>query len=58
MRAKVEINVYYSVEETTSSTKDIERALYWAVNHLASEGLLGDDNSVVDTWSCKVEVIK
>ena len=55
MRATVTITIDYD-EAQSSSDKDIERALNFAVQHLANNGLLSDEESVVDEWGYQVEV--
>ena len=55
MRATVTITIDYD-EAQSSSDKDIERALNFAVQHLASNGLLSDEESVVDGWRHQIEV--
>ena len=55
MKAKVIINIVYD-DAQSSSNKDIERALNFAVNHLANNGLLSDEHSIVDEWEYSVEV--
>jgi hypothetical protein len=55
MRAKVTITIDYDEAHITSD-KDIERALNYAVQYLANNGLLSDEGSIVDEWSYTVEV--
>ncbi len=55
MRATVTITIDYD-EAQSSSDKDIKRALNFAVQHLASNGLLSDEESVVDGWRHQIEV--
>ena len=55
MRATVTITIDY--DETQFSTEeDIEHALNFAVRYLANNGLLSDEESVVDGWTAQVEV--
>ena len=55
MRAKITINIVYD-EATVTSEKSLRRALEYAVSHLANNGLLSDEDSVVDEWSHVIEV--
>jgi hypothetical protein len=55
MKATVTIMIDYD-EAQSSSDKDIERALSFAVKHLANNGLLSDEDSIVDDWKYKIEV--
>ena len=55
MKAILTITIDYD-DAQSSSDKDIERALNFAAQYLASNGLLSDDESVVDGWRYKVEV--
>tara|TARA_B100000886_G_scaffold328079_1_gene276144 strand:+ start:1578 stop:1943 length:366 start_codon:yes stop_codon:yes gene_type:complete len=55
MRATVTITIDYD-EAQSSSDKDIERALNFAVQHIANNGLLSNEESVVDEWRYQVEV--
>ena len=55
MRAVLTITIDYD-DAQSSSDKDIERALNFAVQYLANNGLLSDEESVVDRWRHQVEV--
>ena len=55
MRAVLTITIDYD-DAQSSSDKDIERALNFAVQYLANNGLLSDEESVVDRWIHQVEV--
>ena len=57
MRAKVTIDITYD-SACCSSDKEIERALNFAVMHLANNGLLADSESIVDEYSYTVEVLE
>lgn len=56
MKARVIINITYD-DANASSDKDIERVLHFAVQYLANNGLLSDEESIVDEWSYEVEVL-
>lgn len=56
MRATIKITIDYD-EAQSSSDKEIERALNFAVRHLADNGLLSDEESVVDEWRYELEVV-
>ena len=55
MRATIKITIDYD-KAHVSSDKDIERALNFAVQYLASNGLLSDEDSIVDEWKYELEV--
>ena len=55
MRAVLKLTIDYD-NETISSDKDIERVLSFAAQHLASNGLLSDEHSIIDEWGFVVEV--
>jgi len=57
MKAKVTINITYD-PANVSSGRSVHAALAYAVRHLANNGLLSDENSVVDEWDYAVEIIK
>lgn len=56
MRATIKITIDYD-EAQSSSDKEIERALNFAVQHLADNGFLSDEESVVDEWRYELEVV-
>ena len=53
MKAKVTIDIKY---ETPCCHEDIENALSFAVEHLANNGLLSDEESVISGYSYDVAV--
>ena len=53
MRAKVTISIQY---ETPCYREGVENALRFAGQHLADNGLLSDSESIVDGYSCAVEI--
>ena len=55
MRAKLIIDVSYD-EDQSLSDKDVERVLNYAAMHLANNGLLSGECSVVDEWTHSVKV--
>ena len=59
MHATVTIRIKYDKATLTGrSESNIRNALDYAINHLASEGLLSDDEVIVDEWSSEVEIKK
>lgn len=55
MKATIKITINYD-KAHVSSGEDIKRALNFAVQHLANNGLLSDGESIVDAWRHQVKV--
>jgi hypothetical protein len=54
MRAILTVTIDYDDAHFTSRD-DIEGTLRWGIDHLASNGMLSDEESIVDEWDINVE---